>query len=101
MNAEMIFNEFAKYAETNRDYYTFGKHGIIEDVLAFMGLPSKKFLGASSAVHADNLETLHNFLISQASDEQRMYTISPKAIGSYQQSHHSLTVAEKFLYQCQ
>lgn len=62
MNVEMIFNEFAKYAETNRDYYTFGKHGIIEDVLAFMGLPSKKFFGASSAVHADNLETLHNFL---------------------------------------
>lgn len=44
MNAEMIFNEFAKYAETNRDYYTFGKHGIIEDVLAFMGLPSKNSL---------------------------------------------------------
>ena len=73
MNAEMIFNEFAKYAETNRDYYTFGKPGIIEDVLAFMGLPSKKFIGAASVVHADNLETLHNFLISQASDEQLMY----------------------------
>ena len=73
MNAEIIFNEFAKFAESNNHYYTFEKHGIIEDVLAFMGLPSKKFLGASSVVHADNLETLHNFLISQASDEQLMY----------------------------
>ena len=73
MNAEIIFNEFAKFAESNHHYYTFEKHGIIEDVLAFMGLPSKKFFGASSAVHADNLETLHNFLISQASDEQLMY----------------------------
>ena len=66
MNAEIIFNEFAKFAESNNHYYTFEKHGIIEDVLSFMGLHSKKFLGASSVVHADNLETLHNFLISQA-----------------------------------
>lgn len=44
MNAEIIFNEFAKFAESNNHYYTFEKHGIIEDVLAFMGLPSKNSL---------------------------------------------------------
>ena len=73
MNAEIIFNEFAKFAESNHHYYTFEKHGIIEDVLAFMGLPSEKFFGSSSAVHADNLETLHNFLTTRASNEQLKY----------------------------
>lgn len=73
MNAEIIFNEFAKFAESNHHYYTFEKHGIIEDVLAFMGLPSEKFFGASSAVHADNLETLHKFLTTRASNEQLKY----------------------------
>lgn len=28
MNIEIIFNEFAKLAESNDDYYDFGKHGI-------------------------------------------------------------------------
>lgn len=73
MNAELIFNEFAKYAESDNQYFTFGKHGIIEDVLAYMGLPSKKFLGAGQVVHADNLETLHDFMVTTASDEQLMY----------------------------
>ena len=51
MNAEMIFNEFAKYAESDDKYYTWGKHGVIEDVLAWFNIPSGKFIGASSSVH--------------------------------------------------
>lgn len=73
MNAEMVFTAFAKYAESDERYYVFGRHGVIEDVLAFMGLPSKKFIGASSCVHADNLETLHKFLVTSASNEQLNY----------------------------
>lgn len=73
MNAEIIFTEFAKFAESDDKYYTFGKHGVIEDMLAFMGLPSKSFRGASSAVHSDNLEILHDYLIHHASNEQLMY----------------------------
>ena len=73
MNAEMVFNAFAKYAESDEKYYVFGRHGIIEDVLAFIGLPSKKFIGAPSRVHADNLETLHKFLVTYASVEQLAY----------------------------
>lgn len=32
MNTEMIFNEFAKYVESDDDYYIRGKHGVIEAV---------------------------------------------------------------------
>ena len=70
MNAEMIFNEFAKYVESDDKYYTWGKHGVIEDALAWFNIPSGKFIGASSSVHADNLEKLHNFMITKATDDQ-------------------------------
>lgn len=70
MNAEMIFNEFAKYAESDDKYYTWGKHGVIEDVLAWFNISSGKFIGASSSVHADNLEKLHDFMITNATDDQ-------------------------------
>lgn len=70
MNREQIFNEFAKNAEADDKYYNFGKHGIIEDVLSWFDLPSKKFQGANSVIHADNLETLHDFLINAASEDQ-------------------------------
>ncbi len=70
MNAEMIFNEFAKYAESDSKYYTFGKHGVIEDVLAWFNVPSDKFIGTSSSVHANNLEKLHDFMITNATDDQ-------------------------------
>jgi hypothetical protein len=73
MNAEIVFNDFAKFVESDDKYYTWGKHGIIEDVLAFLGLPSREFLGANSVVHANNLQTLHDFMISTASDEQLMH----------------------------
>lgn len=70
MNAEMIFNEFAKYVELDDKYYTFGKHGIIEDVLAWFNIPSEKFVGSSSVVHANNLKKLHDFMITNATDDQ-------------------------------
>lgn len=70
MNAEMIFNEFTKYVESDDKYYTWGKHGVIEDVLAWFNIPSGKFIGASSSVHADNLEKLHNFMVTKATDDQ-------------------------------
>lgn len=72
MNAEIIFTEFAKYAESDSIYYTFGKHGIIEDVLAWFNIPSKKFVGSSSCVHADNLDRLHDFMINNATNDQLM-----------------------------
>ena len=70
MNVEMIFNEFAKYAEADDEYYTWGKHGVIEDVLAWFNIPSEKFRGVFSCVHADNLEKLHDFMITKATDDQ-------------------------------
>lgn len=70
MNAEMIYNKFARYAESDGEYYTFGKHGLIEDVLAWFNLPSDKFIGASSAVHANNLEKLHKYMITNATEDQ-------------------------------
>lgn len=70
MNKEQVFNEFARYAEADNQYYTWGMHGIIEEVLSWFNIPSEKFLGANSVVHANNLEKLHEFIVSQASDEQ-------------------------------
>lgn len=70
MNREQVFVEFRKFAEQDNHYFKFGRTGIIEDVLAYFGLPTRKFTGASSCVHEDHLEILHNFLRSHASDEQ-------------------------------
>lgn len=70
MNAEMVFNQFAKFVEADDQYYTWGRHGVIEDVLAWFNIPSEKFLGASSAVHANNLSKLHDFMVNQATDDQ-------------------------------
>ena len=73
MNAELIFTQFAKYVEQDSKYYNFGKHGIIEEVLAWFSIPSAKFFGASSKVHADNLEKLHDFMIYRATDDQLQF----------------------------
>ena len=70
MNKEQIFNEFAKLAESDNDYYTLGKHGIIEDALAWFELPSEKFVGTNSSTHAANLETLRDFIVNSASEDQ-------------------------------
>lgn len=70
MNREQIYNEFAKYVEADDKYYTHSKHGIIEDVLAWLNIASSPFVGANSYVHAQNLEKLHNYLMNSATEEQ-------------------------------
>ena len=70
MNKEQIYALFRKKAEENKQYFNFERYGIIEELLAYFGLPSKEFRGASSWVHEDNLKTLHDFLINSASNEQ-------------------------------
>lgn len=70
MNKEQIYAIFRKKAEEDKYYFDFGRYGIIEDLMAYFGLPSKEFKGTSSWVHEDNLKTLHDFLINSASGEQ-------------------------------
>ncbi|WP_418626255.1 hypothetical protein [Sellimonas intestinalis] len=70
MNKEQIYVAFRKKAESNDKYFNFGKYGIIEDTLAYFGLSSKEFKGTSSWVHEDNLKTLHDFMLNEATDEQ-------------------------------
>ena len=70
MNKEQIYAAFRKKAEEDNNYFTFGKYGIIEDTLAYFGLPSNEFKGSSSWVHEDNLKVLHDFLINNASEDQ-------------------------------
>ena len=70
MNKEQIYVEFRKKAESDEHYFTFGRYGIIEETLAYFGLVSKEFKGAHSCVHEDNLKTLHNFMVNEATDEQ-------------------------------
>lgn len=72
MNARLIFNEFARYAQSDNHYYTFGKPsqiGIIEDVLSYFGL-DYTIVSHSGMMHIDGLNKLQNFLINQASEEQ-------------------------------
>ena len=80
MNREQIFIEFAKFVtEQNKNYYENKEYGIIEDVLAMFCLPSKKFTGVKRCVHQDNLQTLHDFIISDiCTDEQarKVYEIA-------------------------
>ena len=47
MNREQIYACFRKMAEEDKHYFDFGRYGIIEEVLAYFGLPSKEFKGAS------------------------------------------------------
>ena len=70
MNREQIYTAFAKYVESDEAYYENGKHGIIEDVLAWLNIPSEPFIAVRSVVHTQNLQKLHNYLITDASDEQ-------------------------------
>lgn len=78
MNKEQIFNEFAKYVESNENYYNNSKHGIIEDVLAWLNIPSNSFVGANSYVHTQNLNKLHDYLMDSATEEQlrQVYELS-------------------------
>lgn len=72
MNARMIFNELAKVAQSNNDYYVFGKPsqvGIIEDFLSYFGL-DYEIVSHSESMHEKGLKTLRNFMLNTASDEQ-------------------------------
>lgn len=70
MNREQIYVAFRKKVESNRRYFDFGRYGIIEETLAYFGLASKQFKGAYSCVHEDNLKTLYDFMMNEATDEQ-------------------------------
>lgn len=70
MNPEQAFVAFRKFVEQDEKYYKRGQTGIIEEVLAYFGLPVKKFDGVSKCVHEDHLEILQDFLRNQASEEQ-------------------------------
>ncbi|MDE6232464.1 MAG: hypothetical protein K2M60_03840 [Lachnospiraceae bacterium] len=70
MNREQIYVAFRKKVESNEHYFKYEKYGIIEETLAYFGLTSKEFKGTSSWVHEDNLKTLHDFMINEATDEQ-------------------------------
>ena len=70
MNREQVYVEFRKKVECDDNYFTFGRYGIIEETLAYFGLASKEFRGSHACVHEDNLKTLHDFMINEATDEQ-------------------------------
>lgn len=69
MNREQIYVAFRKKVESDEHYFNFGRYGIIEETLAYFGITSKEFRGAHSCVHEDNLKTLHDFMINEATDE--------------------------------
>lgn len=72
VNARLIFNEFAKMAQSDNEYYTWGNPsqiGVIEDTLAYFGL-DYTLASHSGMMHQKNLESLRNFLVHHASDEQ-------------------------------
>lgn len=75
MNAELIFTQFARYAESDDEYFKWGKHGIIEEVLAWFNIPSNKFIGVNEVVHANNLDKLHEFMVSKASEDQLKFVV--------------------------
>ena len=65
-----INHKYIVVVEGDENYFNFGRYGIIEETLAYFGLASKEFIGAHSCVHEDNLKTLHDFMINEATDEQ-------------------------------
>ena len=92
MNAQLVFNEFAKMAQSNEDYYTWGSPsqvGIIEDVLAHFGL-NYTMEHHSRSMHLKNLEILKNFLVYHASDDQLKWLIRETADGGKNISKMSL-----------
>mgnify|MGYP002084402533 CR=1 FL=1 len=81
MNKEQIYVKFREKVERDDNYFTLGRYGIIEETLAYFGLASKEFKGVRSCVHEDNLKTLHDFMINEATDEQ-LGLIYQMAIGN-------------------
>ena len=72
MNRNLLFNELVKKAQSDRQYYIFGKPsqiGIIEDLLAYFGIDYKLNFHSES-MHQTNLELLKNHIMNEATDEQ-------------------------------
>ena len=72
MDARIIYNQLAKAAQSNRDYYFFGKPsqvGVIEDLLSYFGL-DYEITSHSETMHQAGLKTLRDFMTNHASDEQ-------------------------------
>ena len=72
MNARLIYNKAVKFAQSNRDYYIFGKPsqvGVIEDLLSYFGL-DYEIIPHSQSMHENSLKTLRDFMLNTASDEQ-------------------------------
>lgn len=72
MHKLLLFNEVVKAAQSNRNYYIFGKPtqiGLIEDLLAYFGI-DYLLDSHSESMHQKNLELLKRYIMNQASDEQ-------------------------------
>ena len=72
MNRNSLFNELVRTAQSDRQYYIFGKPsqiGIIEDLLAYFGIDYKLDFH-SQTMHQANLELLKNHIMNVATDEQ-------------------------------
>ena len=71
MNKEQIYVAFRKKVESDDNYYTFGKTGIIEETLAYFGIPMTPFIAFTPAqIHETNLKKLYDFIKTTASNEQ-------------------------------
>ena len=71
MNKEQIYVAFRKKAESDDHYFTFGKTGIIEETLAYFGIPMTSFIAfTSKQIHETNLKKLYDFIKTTASKEQ-------------------------------
>ena len=82
MNARLIFNKFTQLAQSDRDYYIFGQPsqiGIIEDVLAYLGL-DYNIKSHPQSMHEEGLNILKSFMLNSATDEQLklIYEIATK-----------------------
>lgn len=72
MNKLLIFNKFANLAQSDNEYYIFGKPsqiGIIEDLMAYLGL-DYNIESNSMVMHNEELNTLKDFILNNASNEQ-------------------------------
>lgn len=69
VNARLIFNEFAKMAQSDNEYYTWGNPsqiGVIEDTLAYFGL-DYTLASHSGMMHQKTLKVCETFwCITQA-----------------------------------
>lgn len=72
MNRQAVFNALAQKAQSNRNYYIFGKpsqFGLIEDILGLFGF-NVKIETHSECMHQNGLRVLQDFLLNKATDDQ-------------------------------